>query len=247
MRWFVPAVWFVLAWAASASAGEGSTVGAAARAQAAHELACPDVAAGDQQAAPGSIRRAAEAWEEVSAAYAAEPQPFLLYWRGLLAECLSRPELASQDLAAFVQVADADSSLATMVAEARRRLDRMARADRRPRAPDPPLVAGAALAIGAGAAGLLALPQFVQVTSIEADLLGRSDRERAEIDSMLADGDAWLGGGIATVGAAVGLGVAAAIALGSAGRTSPKGRPVASVSWGMASGRGFALGLAGRW
>jgi len=92
----------------------------AARAAAVHESSCSGRFTGSVQSKAAAIGAVADVWQQLDDAWAADPQPYLLYWRGLFAQCLEDPAQARQDLSAFVATAGDDS--AGMVKEARRRL-----------------------------------------------------------------------------------------------------------------------------
>ena len=108
---------------APALAGEAEQV--ALEAHGAHAAGCADVA-GDQ------VGRTADAMVVVATVYgrvhetyeaAPEPKPgFLLYWRGVLGQCLGRTNLAGADLKAFVEAERDNSRFRTQVRDARRRL-----------------------------------------------------------------------------------------------------------------------------
>ncbi len=127
----------------SAFAGEVDDI--AIEADRLNQAACLAVA--EQQA----VNKAGVAMAEVSVLWvkvdevfeaAAEPKPtFLLYWRGVLAQCLDRNELALSDLEGFVEAEAGKPGSADLVKDATRRIVRLERAvagivDR----PQPPIV-----------------------------------------------------------------------------------------------------------
>jgi hypothetical protein len=62
---------------------------------------------------------------QVSEVYDATGEDFLLYWRGVLQECIGRADLANQDLDAFLASEQAVASFPDLASDARRRLRRM--------------------------------------------------------------------------------------------------------------------------
>lgn len=83
------------------------------------------------------------------------PQPYLLYWRGLLAACLGKDEQARSDLEGFVNASafltaaapEREGQLKSMVGDSQRRLRRLTRGQGRA---DQPTRAGVALLIAGG-------------------------------------------------------------------------------------------------
>ncbi len=198
-------------------AAEGTAaVGEALAAEAAAVLAlrtledsCARIARGSLQDRAAAIRRTADAWEQVDRAYAAHPEPYLLYWRGVLAGCLEEREESTQDLQAFVATADR-TVYPGMLKDARRRLRRLGAAiDTAPPPPTTgPLLAATGALAGAGL-GTLAISGGLRAQQVAAvDELQGVVHTRAQIDELDA----------AVVGfdrASVGTGLAAA-ALGLA-------------------------------
>ncbi len=110
--------------AAPASAEEPAFV--AADAYDVHQAHCASVAGGSTQAAAESMAEVTEVWRRVISAYEASGRTYLLYWRGVLGECLGQPERAATDLRLFVDLEQFGSDdLAPLVKDARTRLRRM--------------------------------------------------------------------------------------------------------------------------
>lgn len=63
---------------------------------------CAYLSSGNVEAAAGAVSTVAETWGEVSAAFERTQAAYLLYWRGSLAQCLSREEQARTDLQRFI-------------------------------------------------------------------------------------------------------------------------------------------------
>ena len=85
-----------------------------------------------------------EAWATVSRSYSQAPEPYLLYWRGILAQCLGQTERAIQDLRSFHDRNATDPDLRSLATDARRRLRTLGVNLKKP--PAQPRTAGAALA-----------------------------------------------------------------------------------------------------
>jgi hypothetical protein len=66
-----------------------------------------------------------EVWQDVIASYEQTGATFLLYWRGVLGQCLGQAERAAKDLELFVALEEKEDTFATQVRDARTRLRRM--------------------------------------------------------------------------------------------------------------------------
>jgi hypothetical protein len=97
----------------------------ALRANEVHIEHCGDMYAGNISTAAEGFRQVADAWEEVDAAYKDSEEPYLLYWRGMLAECLSQNDQARFDLQTFLDAHAETAGLGFMVTDAKRRLRRL--------------------------------------------------------------------------------------------------------------------------
>lgn len=123
LRFALPFVALLLL-AAPAAAEEPAFV--AADAYDVHQAHCASVAGGTTQAAAESMAEVTEVWRRVIAAYEASGRTYLLYWRGVLGECLGQPERAGTDYRLFVDLEQFGSAdLAPLVKDARTRLRRM--------------------------------------------------------------------------------------------------------------------------
>jgi hypothetical protein len=83
---------------------------------------------GEHSGKPAAILAVGEALQAVANAYEADPQPFLLYYRGALYKCLGQFEEALDDLEAFVQAERANPAYAQQVKLAAVQLERAGRA-----------------------------------------------------------------------------------------------------------------------
>ena len=97
----------------------------AARAWEVHQAQCAEVAAGSDSSAADSMVEVTEVWREIIASYEKTGASFLLYWRGVLAECLGQPERAAEDLQLFVALEEFEDAFASQVRDSRTRLRRM--------------------------------------------------------------------------------------------------------------------------
>ncbi len=91
-----------------------------------HQTHCASVAGGSTQAAAESMAEVTEVWQRVIGAYEASGRTYLLYWRGVLGECLGQKERAAQDLRLFIDLEQFGSDdIEPLVRDARTRLRRM--------------------------------------------------------------------------------------------------------------------------
>ena len=121
---------FSLVVAIAAIQAHAQTVGpvdAAARANEVNQTYCGDAYSRDIELAADSMRRVAEAWSLVNEVYEETDAPYLLFWRGVLAQCLGRPEHAHEDLGSFVVSQNDSGSYADLVRQAKLRLRRLGR------------------------------------------------------------------------------------------------------------------------
>jgi hypothetical protein len=96
-----------------------------------HQTHCADMQMGDVQVAAQGYQEVGRIWEQLDAAYSEGEEAYLLYWRGILAECLGQTEQAVEDLTTFT-TAYADSlGLALMVKDAHKRVLRIRSGDTR--------------------------------------------------------------------------------------------------------------------
>lgn len=102
-------------------------VEAAARANEVNQTYCGDAYSRDISLAADSTMRVADAWREVSEIYEETEVPYLLFWRGVLAQCLGRPGNAYDDLDSFVESQETTRAYADLVRQAKVRLRRLGR------------------------------------------------------------------------------------------------------------------------
>jgi len=67
----------------------------------------------------------AEVWQQLDEVYERDRAPYLLFWRGVLAQCLGREDAARNDLQEFVESQENSSMFVALVRQARTRLRRL--------------------------------------------------------------------------------------------------------------------------
>lgn len=110
----------------------------AVRAAEVHTEHCAAIHSTNPRSAEVGYAAVHEVWGELDESLRASevPQPYLLYWRGLLAACLDKDEQAASDLEGFVNAAEfltaaapqREGQLQSMVGDSKRRLKRLTRA-----------------------------------------------------------------------------------------------------------------------
>lgn len=117
---------------------------------------CASVEADQVQEAADAIAAVNEAWRLVGEAFAERRVAYLMYWRGLLGQCLGQEERALADLRAFESGVSDPAAYATQLQDARRRIARLERRLGLTAGLPPGAGVGIGLAIGGGTTGALA-------------------------------------------------------------------------------------------
>lgn len=113
--WMLPAV----------ALGQDPAIDAALEADAVNQEECANLYSATVDTAASSTVRVAEAWQKVSAVYEETQAPYLLFWRGALAQCLGREDAAIADLAQFAETQKGSTMFSNLVENAQRRLRRL--------------------------------------------------------------------------------------------------------------------------
>ncbi len=215
----------------------------AARASEVHASQCSDVAAGKATAAAEAVGEVGPVLAEVSRTFDKAGAPFLLYWRGLLNQCLGMDERALTDLEQFVAEVGADTAYAGQIADAKKRLRRLAKDE-----PVGPAPAGGGIALGVGllgAGGALGGLSAWQ-GQLVLDAQGRYDagtRPWGETVEQASQGKFAEDRHRALLAAGVAAGVAGAVALVVTGLTGEQTPTVALLP----TEEGLVLSVGGTW
>ncbi len=232
---------------ASALAGPAEEI--ATRAQHAHEAHCPEVAGTEDEGdAARAIVEVGGVWAELADVHDATGATWLLYWRGLLAQCIGQDARAVEALIGFVESGAEAEGMAAMVRNARKRLRRLA--------PDysPPkrqrsvpsaevrgrVAGGVALAVGAAGAGVGSSVGFGTLSNTHATLTGAT-HPAAEAESLVVTGDGQLAAGVGLAVGALAAGVAAGAVFGATAAKVEVAAGVAPLEDGL------VLLVGGRW
>lgn len=115
----------IASWPALSSALDPATE-AAMEADAVNQEHCANLFSARVDTAATSTVRVAEVWQRVSEVYEETQAPYLLYWRGALAQCLGRDEAAAADLEEFIKTQAESTMFDSLVRNAATRMRRLA-------------------------------------------------------------------------------------------------------------------------
>ncbi len=110
----------------------------AVRANDVHQTWCADIYGAEVSAAAAGYREVADVWADLDVQLAETPDAALIYWRGVLAQCLGQDERAAVDLRAFLDLVEQgggedDGDLSAMEGDALKRIARIERQRNRAR------------------------------------------------------------------------------------------------------------------
>ncbi len=218
---------------------------------------CSDVAGGSTTLAAQTLTTVGGVWARVSAHLEQSRKVYLLYWRGVLGQCLNQDERAQEDLTTFVEAREGDPVWESLVKDARRRLrllggdqssgEELARFKVGNRIGGGIALASVAAVTGIGAAALWTLSQDLLLTQVYP-LNDHGEDDLATFDASVDNAQAAAIGSYALMGTTAALGVTSILAFVSAGVAAQQGGlasiqpPVLSPTRG-----GVALSWSGRW
>ena len=236
----------------------GLTDEAALAAHQTREAHCPDVGALDVTKAAASVAQVATVWQQVSEAYEAEGVTYILYWRGMLAQCLGYDDKAISDLSAFIKSDAERAESGGMIADARRRLNFLMRGTSARPPPPPAAALGVGFLVGSGVFGALTISQGVQVEDNDDEF--KAETHDAAGRQILLEERAPLVAATNGLGAAaiscltaslISFGVHLATSKPKVSVSGSKSRqqPVPKLSIGIGPTRdgGLAIGIGGSW
>ena len=111
------------------TAQAASSIDVATLASAVNQEQCANVHnISKQQVSALGMQKVVEVWAEVGRIYEEQGRaPYLLFWRGVLAQCLGRNELAVLDLESFIASQNGQSMFVDLVRQSKSRLKRLGR------------------------------------------------------------------------------------------------------------------------
>lgn len=225
---------------------------AAVRAAEVHGKHCADTNDDSIERAGSAIAAVGETYASLDGLPERTGATGLLYWRGLLAECLGFRSRATDDLLAFLEEHENDTTWVEPVRDAMRRLERMGVVLETggASAPRPGAVAGviggASLGAGAGVLGALAGVRAQQRNDLEA-IYYSGTVQSGEFASLDAQGIAAARDANGFLAGAVGLGVGAIATALIGGLIRPSRGSTTFALLPAFDGERATLWLAGRW
>lgn len=212
---------------------------------------CSDVASAASVGAAEALNEVSPVLVAVARAYETHGDPFLLFWKGVLNQCLDQEDRATEDFEGFLAGVGDDAAYSAQVRDARLRLRRLTarQAGRSAR--------GGSGASPAGPVGVVFVSSGAGVAILGAALHASAFQEAAL--TQAADGG-WTSthSGDPTewaalqdrnrtgLGVLVGGSVLAVAGVAVAISAASDARQAVLVPWGAPSGRGVVLGIGGR-
>ena len=208
---------------------------------------CLNTADSDTTLATQAVRDVSQVWTQVSEELDRSRKVYLLYWRGVLGQCLSQEERAIDDFTAFVRSQDGRALWESLVDDAKLRLQRLKAIGGEPERagpapPNPGGVLGVILAGGAGAAGGLAGWQWYEA-SLTAEFMYAEPHSGATLLALGAQGDPEQLTSRIFVGSAAALGTGAVISWVVAAATSRRPHQTGSRFHGLDPAKAPSLAL----
>jgi hypothetical protein len=186
-----------------------------ALAQEAHEVLlthCAEAGGADMTRAAESVAVVSDVWARVSAQVESSRKVYLLYWRGVLAQCLDQEERALQDLQSFVGARKGSDLWAGLISDADRRITQLERQVTGPGRVAPGWFVGGGLAAGSAALAVGAAIAWQQSQETATEELYPDVLSNAAFDASLARAQEQSNVSAVMTGAAVGCGVASIVA-----------------------------------
>jgi len=217
---------------------------------------CADAASNQETGGIRSISTVSDTWVRVSERYDQSGESYLLYWRGVLAQCMDQEDRALADLKEFISRSEGNSLWATLIKDAERRARQLGHkvarsggglgADAESTRKVIGFVLGASLAAGSAGSSIAAV-SFWQTSKTKADYLREAERENLTVSGAwpeYAQGEAAARDSSIMTVAAIGLGVGATISfLVAAGAgSSPTAGPPPPVIVPTATGAVLSWG-----
>ena len=174
---------------------------------------CAEVAGGTATAAAVSVTTVSEVWRRVSEELEQSRKVYLLYWRGVLGQCLDQEERALTDLTEFVEARRGSDLWSSLVADARRRVTYLQRKLGRRRGLSPAqrrAAAGVGVGFAVGSAALAGSggAEWEAARSVAGQIYAEP-HDSDDLAALISEGDAHATASRVTTGLSIGLGAAA--------------------------------------
>ena len=168
---------------------------------------CAEAAGADMTRAAESVAVVSDVWARVSAEVESSRKVYLIYWRGVLAQCLDQEERALQDLRSFVKARKDSELWAGLIADAEKRIARLERQATGPAPVNPGWLVGGGLAAGSAALGVAAAVAWQQSQQTAIEEVYPNALPGAAFDASLAKVQDQSNASAVMTGAAISCGV----------------------------------------
>ena len=209
---------------------------------------CAEAAGEDMTRAAESVAVVSDVWARVSAEVESSQKVYLLYWRGVLAQCLDQEDKALKDLQTFV-AARKDSDLwAGLIDDAKKRVARLERQAAGPKEVNPGWFVGGGLAAGSAVFAVGAAVAWQQSQQTATAEIYPNAQPGTAFDASLAKAESQSSASAVMTGVAVGCGVGAIVSFVLTGiRSDSAGTARLQPPVLMLTRTGAALTWEGRW
>jgi hypothetical protein len=209
---------------------------------------CAEAAGEDITRAAESVALVSDVWARVSAQVESSRKVYLVYWRGVLAQCLDQEDKAMNDLQTFVKARKGSELWAGLIADAEKRIARLERQATGPGPVHPGWLVGGGLAVSSAALGIgaaVAWQQSQQTATLE---IYPNDLQGTALEASLAKAQDQSNASAAMTGVAAGCGVGSIVVLVlTATRSKAQGAALLQPPLLVPTRTGAALTWEGRW
>ncbi len=222
-----------------------------ALAQEAHSVLlahCAEAVGEDITRAAESVALVSDVWARVSAQVESSRKVYLLYWRGVLAQCLDQEDKAMNDLQAFVKARKGSELWAGLIADAEKRIARLERQATGPKVVNPGWFVGGGLAAGSAVFAVGAAVAWQQSQQTATGEIYPNGLPGTAFEASLAKAESQSNANAAMTGLAVACGAGAIVSFvltatrSRAGSTSQLQPPIV-----IPTSTGAALSWEARW
>ena len=209
---------------------------------------CAEAVGEDITRAAESVALVSDVWARVSAQVESSRKVYLLYWRGVLAQCLDQEDKAMNDLQAFVKARKGSELWAGLITDAEKRIARLERQAVGPKEVKPGWLVGGGLAAGSAVFAVGAATAWQQSQQTATAEIYPNGQPGTAFDASLAKAESQSSASAVMSGVAVGCGVGAIVSFVlTATRPSSAGTARLQPPVLVPTRTGAALTWEGRW
>ena len=209
---------------------------------------CAEAVGQDITRAAESVAVVSDVWARVSAQVESSHKVYLLYWRGVLAQCLDQEEKALKDLETFVKARKGSDSWAGLIIDAEKRIGRLNRQATGPKEVNPGWFVGGSLAAGSAVFSVAAVAAWQQGEQTATEEIYPNSPLGTAFDASLAKAGGQARTSAVMTGIAVGCGVGSIVVFVLTGiRSESAGTAQLQPPVLVPTRTGAALTWEGRW